>query len=361
MPVTEESQGIHIPDAVANQAADDDAHLANAEAAQAARKAAADQATNQTPPKAEPETVAPTAPQTPQTPTVEPPQPPAEKPATADQRIAELEEKLARSERRNNSLQGMIKAQKPEVWAEGEQLQHRIEDLEKRLAESEAKNSSDDPRFKYLDDDEKAVLKDEPESLELRVAKGMTEAAVAEERQKREDLERKFEDLKASFQTSPDNGQTAILDAIEKALPGGAALNEDPLFNRWLDLPDPRSSTGATYLERGKDCWKRGDINGIVSLMQEHLEEFPPEPGSDDVDPRVAAMVKPPKVKGQDTITVSEPDQWKESDIARFYEHQALRRLVNPDTGAPMTKEEEAAMEASINEAIASGNVLEGI
>jgi len=212
------------------------------------------------------------------------------------------------------------------------------------------------PHLKYLKPDEQGVYAGEAESVELRMAKGIAEAAIAQTSDKTVELENQILQLRQQMAAGTrDTSQDLILSELVKIKPNAREIDENPIFDQWLLMNDAGSVTGATYADRVDGCMKRGDVAGLKTVMEQFEVDFPMGD-----HPAVAAQVKPPKVTATETKTQADPVIVDESEATRFYSDLARGRLKDPTTGRPMTKEQEASTLAIIEHAEKTGNIRRG-
>ena len=285
------------------------------------------------------------------TPTPAPtPQPPQ---GDVAKRLAELEAELAKERQRNESLQGLIKKQGPEMAETIRKLKAEIDDLKK--ANEKPAEPPMDPRLKHLNEDERSLYKGEQESVEVRMARGIAEAEIEKERQARKKLEERLAAIESTAVTAVrDNVTDKFMQEVEVLLPGATRINAEDSFDSWLDKPDPRSRNGGTYRDRGVFLMSRQDATGVADLMKEYLE------GNPEVSAELMSQVKPvqSRIPESGGPTKSKPVV-QESEIAAFYKDKATGNLRNAD-GSKMSKEDADRIETEIESAMKDGRVRPG-
>jgi hypothetical protein len=351
-----EDPSVTIPAAVRRQAEADEA----AEQAEAAAREAAMQG-NLDPPPEEP----PAVPQDPPTP---PPTPPVPPPAPTDNppTIEGLQRQVSLWEQRYRSLQGMFeKAKQEQIPGSSEvaELKKQVAQLTELLKHPPAAQVP--AHLAHLTEAEREAMSLDGElPREVRMAQGIVEDLLAKERKRREEVERRVEELHTRVvQQGQDKTENTQWDKVRKLVPKADEINEDPLWIKWLSEPDER--TGKPRQERAEALLSIGDAKGVAEYFIQFQREILGE------SPAVVGQVKPDSTGSVPQRRQPRVLRVRESDIQRIYQDM-VRKTISDESVATLVRLgldknnippegiSGDVIDALIDNAIASGRVVPG-
>ena len=259
---------------------------------------------------------------------------------------AQFRQSQTAADQRNASLKGMIDKQRVDFEAQIAAIGAKVAAAPK-VPEVPA-------HLRHLTPEERELLKDEPEGIEARMAKGIAEAEAAKANaggnEKITALEAEIAQIRGQGQRSQEE---KFFAAVDEHSPGASQINKsDPRWDQFLNLPDPDSTTGAFYRDRGEYLMNLGDVKGIAALM----DAFKKEVGI-DVNLRVEAQLKPATAGNPDNAGApgggAQKPVWKRSQVALFYSKKQR------DSAFAASKEAKS-LEADIDSAQEDGRIIDG-
>jgi len=273
-----------------------------------------------------------------------------------------LRQQLLMEQQKNQSLLGRIDAVAPQAAAQTAELKAQIARLEAQIV-AVPPQPVIPAHLAHLTPEERELHAGQGLPVEARMAQGLAEQQtqkaaqqIAQQTQANAEAnaalsQRVAETEQAAAEERQQQRTHLILQQVEQLGTPAVSLNSDPGFNLWIDRIDPRSTTGATYKERGWQAMDRGDVHAVNELMQEYL-------GSGlAIDPRVTAQIKPATSSVvAPVIKQPEPETIMEHEATAFLNDKALNRCHHPN-GAPMTQTEIDEISAKIDRAMAEGRI----
>jgi len=342
------TQEVEIPEAVRRQAEMD----AEAERAELAKLEELKSKPTQTAEQVVQSVATPPAEPQPRIPT---PQPPQQTSGDVAERLAQLEQDLARERQRSRTLQGMIDAQGPQMAETIRALREEVEQLRNGATKPGSAEDRTPGYLRHLDQDERSMFDDGKLPVESRIAQGMIDERTAKLEAELKQLRQEIATAKTAKAAEPekDSMSTRIWNAVDAQCPGASIINENPVWIEWLNEVDPNNPIGKTFGEIGEAYFNTGDVSGIVKLVETFKRIHPGQVALIERQIRPAVARGNAEVKREELPTVSE------SEVRAFYKDKALGKLRNAE-GAPMTPEEARKIEEIIESAIAAGRITRG-
>ena len=265
---------------------------------------------------------------------------------------------------RRKTLEGRILAESKAQRAQTELLTQQLAEMRQSL---EARREPEIPaHLRHLSAEEREAYASEEPPTEVRMMQGVVEAGqqkvAAELAMLKQQLESERQQrLRVEQQAHVDTRLTAVLKQVEQVHPGAMAMNDDPLFESFLDMADPNATalkqdgTPWTYRDTSFPLIESGNAKALAGLFAEFEQS-----GFYDraVSPAVAAQVKP-------SPSAPAPPQRQTAPVFNIEDIDALEAAVragsatHPD-GRPYTDEDLLALLDQAIPAALEGNVLRG-
>ena len=244
---------------------------------------------------------------------------------------------VARWEAKYKTLQGKYNAEVPRMAKEIKLLKQELEQAVEKIKLLAVGADKEDETGST------ATNKFTPEDYE---AYGEEFKAMAEENQRlMEELKQIKQEIKNVKSVSQSSAREQFLSKLDKLEPSWSELNEDSGFNEWLDETD--ELYGKTRREFFDSAVARMDAKQVAKFFTSYLKKTA-KPVADRKK-KISSQVQP-KRRPTDTSANAGKKEWSRKEIANFY--AALAR------GDYRYREDEAnKIEASINKAIAEGNI----